>query len=119
MRAVTRITAIDSTCVEAQRAAVGGRPLARLTRPWVNIRRYTRAEADAVFREAMEVVGVPAWRRAVLYHAVRMGRRRWGRQVRRLTVSAVFRPHADHAGYSSDFSGKTMVGDVGFEPTTR
>lgn len=42
-------------------------------RPWVNTRRYSRAEADAVFREAMSVVGVPAWRRTVMYRAVRMG----------------------------------------------
>lgn len=42
-------------------------------RPWINVRRYTRAEADAVFREAMEVVGVPAWRRSIMYRAVRMG----------------------------------------------
>lgn len=35
--------------------------------------RFTRAEADAIFREAMEVVGVPAWRRAIMYRAVRIG----------------------------------------------
>lgn len=34
---------------------------------------YTRAEADGIFREAMEVVGVPAWRREVMYRAVRLG----------------------------------------------
>ena len=34
---------------------------------------YTRAEADAVFLEAMKVVGIPAWRRTVMYRAVRMG----------------------------------------------
>lgn len=49
-------------------------------RPWVNIRPYTRAEADAVFAEAMQVVGVPAWRRTVMYRAVRMGGGNgWGR----------------------------------------
>lgn len=37
---------------------------------------YTRAEADAVFCEAMQVVGVPAWRRAIMYRAVRIGGRR-------------------------------------------
>lgn len=42
-------------------------------RPWVNQRSYTRPEADAVFKEAMEVVGVPAWRRAVMHRAVRIG----------------------------------------------
>lgn len=42
-------------------------------RPWINVRRYTRAEADAVFREAMDVVGVPAWRRSIMYRAVRLG----------------------------------------------
>ncbi len=42
-------------------------------RPWVNTRRYTRAEADDVFREAMQVVGVPAWRRTLMHRAVRLG----------------------------------------------
>lgn len=36
-------------------------------------RTYTRKEADMIFREAMEVVGVPAWRRQVMYGAVRLG----------------------------------------------
>lgn len=43
---------------------------------------YSRAEADAVFREAMGVVEpkVPTWRREVMYWAVRAGGRRgWGR----------------------------------------
>lgn len=40
---------------------------------------YSRAEADAIFREAMKVVGVPAWRREVMYSAVRFGGRKgWG-----------------------------------------
>lgn len=36
---------------------------------------YTRAEADAIFREAMTVVEPPvsAWRREVMYRAVRIG----------------------------------------------
>jgi len=34
---------------------------------------YERWEADLIFREAMQVVGVPAWRRAVMYRAVRLG----------------------------------------------
>jgi hypothetical protein len=34
---------------------------------------YTRPEADGIFREAMGVVGVPAWRREVMYLAVRAG----------------------------------------------
>lgn len=34
---------------------------------------YTRPEADAIFKEAMKVVGVPAWRREVMYRAVRLG----------------------------------------------
>lgn len=42
-------------------------------RPEINTRAYSRAEADAIFREAMEVVGVSAWRRFVMYRAVRMG----------------------------------------------
>ena len=36
---------------------------------------YTRAEADRIFKEAMEVLGVPAWKRAVIYAAVRVGGR--------------------------------------------
>lgn len=49
-------------------------------RKWVNTRVYSRAQADAVFREAMDVVGVPAWRRTVMYRAVRMGGGKgWGR----------------------------------------
>lgn len=49
-------------------------------RPWVNARKYLRHEADAVFQEAMEVVGVSAWRRTVMYRAVRMGGGKgWGR----------------------------------------
>lgn len=42
-------------------------------RPWVNVRAYTRAEADAVFAEAMQVVGVSAWRRSIMHRAVRIG----------------------------------------------
>ncbi|MBX9706865.1 MAG: DUF1353 domain-containing protein [Caulobacteraceae bacterium] len=34
---------------------------------------YTRLQADRVFLEAMEVVGIPAWRRTVMFRAVRMG----------------------------------------------
>lgn len=34
---------------------------------------YTRAESDKILREAMEVLGVPAWKRAVIYAAVRLG----------------------------------------------
>ncbi|NEX92226.1 DUF1353 domain-containing protein [Caulobacter sp. 17J65-9] len=42
--------------------------------------RYSRADADRIFREAMEVVGVPAWRRALMYWAVRVGGAGgWGR----------------------------------------
>lgn len=44
--------------------------------------RYSRADADRIFREAMEVVGVPAWRRALMYGAVRVGGARgWGRSA--------------------------------------
>lgn len=35
--------------------------------------RFTRLEADRIFAEALEVVGVPAWRRALMYRAVRIG----------------------------------------------
>lgn len=34
---------------------------------------YGRKEADGIFLEAMEVVGVPAWRRSIMYRAVRLG----------------------------------------------
>ena len=34
-------------------------------------RRYTRKEADLLFRNAMAQEGVPAWRRVAAYHAVR------------------------------------------------
>ena len=34
---------------------------------------YSRKEADMIFREAMSVVGVPAWRREVMFAAVRVG----------------------------------------------
>ncbi len=43
----------------------GGRPI-------------TRAQADAVFLEAMEAIGIPALRRSILYRAVRLrGGRAW------------------------------------------
>jgi hypothetical protein len=35
--------------------------------------RYTRKDADRVFLEAMQVVGVPAWRRSMMFRAVRLG----------------------------------------------
>lgn len=44
------------------------------TRQWITRgEAYLREEADAIFLEAMEVVGVPAWRRAIMYRAVRIG----------------------------------------------
>lgn len=44
------------------------------TRRWINRPvDYTRPEADAIFKEAMKVVGVPPWRREVMYRAVRWG----------------------------------------------
>jgi hypothetical protein len=49
-----------------------------ITNPWG----YQRDEADAIFREAMSVVEppVPAWRREVMYRAVRLGGSGgWGR----------------------------------------
>lgn len=36
---------------------------------------YTRAEADKILKEAMAVLGVPAWKRSVIYAAVRVGGR--------------------------------------------
>jgi len=35
--------------------------------------RFGRKQADGVLREAMEVLGVPAWKRAIIYNAVRLG----------------------------------------------
>lgn len=34
---------------------------------------YSRAEADGILREAMAVLGVPAWQRFVIWSAVRIG----------------------------------------------
>ena len=43
-------------------------------RRWINRPvDYTRKEADGIFKEAMTVVGVPTWRREVMYRAVRLG----------------------------------------------
>jgi hypothetical protein len=35
--------------------------------------RFDRLQSDRIFLEAMEVVGVPAWRRTVMFRAVRLG----------------------------------------------
>jgi hypothetical protein len=35
--------------------------------------RYTRADADDIFRRALRDSGVPAWKRALLWAAVRLG----------------------------------------------
>ena len=44
------------------------------TRRWITREtNYSRREADDIFLEAMEVVGVPAWRRSIMYRAVRLG----------------------------------------------
>lgn len=44
--------------------------------------RYSRAAADRIFAEAMAVVGVPAWRRTIMFWAVRMGGANgWGRDA--------------------------------------
>lgn len=34
---------------------------------------YTRAEADKILKEAMTVLGVPSWKRSIIYAAVRVG----------------------------------------------
>lgn len=34
---------------------------------------YSRAEADGIFRQALKVLGVPAWKRSLLWAAVRVG----------------------------------------------
>jgi hypothetical protein len=49
--------------------AHGGRPPAGSVVP---PRTYDRAEVDRMFREIMGAEGVPAWRRAVAYAAVRL-----------------------------------------------
>ena len=42
--------------------------------------RYSRGRCDAIFREAMKVLGVPMWKRTLLWAAVRVGGGRgWGR----------------------------------------
>lgn len=42
-------------------------------------RTYSRAQADDIFREALEVLGVEAWKRAVIWTAVRLaGGGAWG-----------------------------------------
>lgn len=35
--------------------------------------RYSRAQADGIFREALGALGVPAWKRTLLWAAVRVG----------------------------------------------
>lgn len=35
--------------------------------------RYTRAQADGIFRQALAVLGVPLWKRSLLWAAVRLG----------------------------------------------
>jgi hypothetical protein len=39
--------------------------------------KYTRAQADKVFLDAMTALGVARWRRRVMYRAVRMFGPRW------------------------------------------
>lgn len=53
-------------------------------RGWIEHERVrqtiTRADADAVFDEAMEVAGVPGWKHTLIYLAVRVGGRKpWNR----------------------------------------
>ncbi len=44
-------------------------------------RTYTRKQADKIFLEAMEVVGVSWWKRSLMYRAVRLGGGGgWGRE---------------------------------------
>lgn len=48
-----------------------------ITKGWGG--RFTRKAVDKLLLEAMEVLGVPAWKRAVIYRAVRIGGGRgWG-----------------------------------------
>jgi hypothetical protein len=42
--------------------------------------RYSRAGADAIFRQALQALGVPLWKRTLLWAAVRLGGADgWGR----------------------------------------
>lgn len=42
--------------------------------------RLSRAQADGIFREALRTLGVPAWKRTLLWAAVRLGGASgWGR----------------------------------------
>lgn len=42
--------------------------------------RFSRAQADGIFRQALGELGVPAWKRALLWTAVRLGGADgWGR----------------------------------------
>lgn len=42
--------------------------------------RYSRAGADAIFRQALAALGVPLWKRTLLWAAVRLGGADgWGR----------------------------------------
>jgi hypothetical protein len=42
--------------------------------------RYSRAQADGIFREALRALGVPLWKRTLLWAAVRVGGAGgWGR----------------------------------------
>lgn len=44
-------------------------------------RTYSRAQADRIFRAALKVLGVPAWKRALMWAAVRLGGAGgWGRK---------------------------------------
>jgi hypothetical protein len=70
-------------------AAAGNPPLRHITRQ----ADYTRAEADGIFREALQVVGVPGWRRTAMYRAVRLGggsgwKKRGGETVAEATPAA-------------------------------
>jgi hypothetical protein len=35
--------------------------------------RYSRAQSDGIFREALGALGVPLWKRTLLWAAVRLG----------------------------------------------
>lgn len=50
--------------------AVGDEPAGRYITRQAD---YSRSEADGIFREALGVVGVPGWRRTLMYRAVRLG----------------------------------------------
>ncbi|CAN5611526.1 hypothetical protein BH10PSE5_BH10PSE5_01400 [soil metagenome] len=61
----------------------------------LEIGRYDRSQADAILREAMAVLGVPAASRAVIWAAVRVsGQGGWGRPAEYVRAAALLQAQA-------------------------